>query len=65
MIGGILIVFAIVFGFISLIVWDATRDAHTRQNDCKDIATAAHADSWREKDYNCLILKDGKVIYDK
>lgn len=64
-IGTILILLTFVCGLISLLIWDATNDAHGRQKDCEEISKAAEADSWREKSYNCLIIKDGKVIYDK
>lgn len=64
-VGIVLAVAAFTGGLICLLVWDATNDAKTRQKECEEISIAAQGDTWREKSYNCLILKDGKVIYDK
>lgn len=64
-IGTIILICSFIGAMIYLLVWDATNDAKQRQKECEEISIAAQGDTWREKSYNCLILKDGKVIYDK
>ena len=58
-------VIALIAGLSWLLIWDSSRDAKDRQAECRQVAEAAQANYWREKDYNCLIIKDGRVIYDK
>ena len=59
---GAAVVFAGAFGFFKLLVWDATNDAKERQAECKQVADLAKAQSWVEKDRNCFLVIDGKLV---
>lgn len=59
---GVALVGAVVFGLAWLLKADATYDAKERQAQCKQIADLAKAQSWVEKDHNCFLVVDGKLV---
>lgn len=55
----VMMMFLVGLGF--LLKWDATNDARDRQAQCAKIAQVAGVEEFEEKDYNCYMVKDGKL----
>lgn len=57
----IMVAILLVSGFACLLVWAFSKNAKQRQENCKKIATFAHVKEYRQKDYRCYLVVDGKL----
>lgn len=59
----VVLIAGLVFGFVKLLEWRDSEWKKEAEAGCKQITDVAGIKEWQvDDDYNCLFVKDGKII---